>query len=252
MGSTQYKEFLDCEARAMARLNGEYEEGEKSYFLVGQYVHAWNQGILEDFIEKNKESIFTKTGAFRAEFSKANEVIDSIKNDPFFMKAISGEKEVIFKAKMFGCEWKICIDSYFPDKGRFCDLKIIKSLYDKFWNKDGQYYESVIEHYGYIDQVAIYAEVERLATKREAHLEPFIAVATKETVPDREVISFNNELMSHSDFITSRLEVIKSKMPRILAVKSGKEIPTRCEKCDYCKLTKKLKRTKSFVDFNLY
>ncbi len=53
MSVSLFKSFLEeyngCEARTMAVLNGSWEEIKPDSFLVGNYVHAWNQGTLEEF-----------------------------------------------------------------------------------------------------------------------------------------------------------------------------------------------------------
>ena len=40
MSVSQYKSFMSCEARTMAKLNGEYEEEQSSALLFGSYVDA--------------------------------------------------------------------------------------------------------------------------------------------------------------------------------------------------------------------
>ena len=53
-GFTQFKEFVPelggCEAKSMAKLRGEWEDKEKTAFLVGKYFHALNEGKVDQFI----------------------------------------------------------------------------------------------------------------------------------------------------------------------------------------------------------
>ena len=246
MSNSQYKLFRKCEAMAIAKLKGDWKQEETSALLTGKYVHAWNEGILDQFIEENSPKIYTRNHTKRAEFKKADEIIEIIKNDNLLMKALSGENEVIFTAEMFGAPWKILIDSYLPDEKRFGDLKVLKDIDNPIWskNEDGiRIPQSVFEHRGYFDQMAIYSEIERLANKRTDHFEPFLAVVTKEPVPDKAIISFVSTDEALEDFLSYRLYSIEQNMERILSVKNGDSKPRRCENCEYCRSTKKLKKT---------
>lgn len=252
---SQYKSWLSCEAATLAELKGDWEREQSDAMLQGQYVHAWLEGQLEAFREEHPD-MFKKDGSLYAKYEICEKVIETIQADELFMKALSGKHEIIFTGELFGCEWKIMIDSYFPEQKRFGDLKVLKSMDDKFWTKDetGGHYENVFDHYGYYNQMAVYAEIERVANGRDSgdYFEPFIAVATKEKYPDKEIISFVSDQESHKDFINNRLLGIRMNIPRILDVKAGKKKPKRCGKCDYCRSTKKLTGTKHYTEFNLY
>jgi len=253
MGSTQYKNFLQCEEMAMAILKGIYIL-EKNCFLEGKYIHSWNEGKMNEFIINHPILYSTKgatKGELKAIYKHLNKMIEKISKDNMFMAALSGKKEVIFTAEMFGCKWKILIDSYFPNKKRFGDLKALKDM-KNIWNNELKTYENIFESYGYFLQLAIYAEIERLANKREDHFEPFLAVVTKEKTPDMEIISFNSDIEHHSVFIARELIQVERNMPRILRIKSGDEEPIRCGTCEYCKETKVLTRTKHYTEFNVY
>lgn len=260
MSNSQYKGFLECEAKQMAKLRGEWTDDDAIAFLQGKYVHAWNEGVLDEFIEQNKESIFKKdkqkklTNNKYAEFVKCDEIIERIKRDQLFMMALSGKKEVIFSAEMFGIPWKILIDSYFPENRRFGDLKILKSLYDKFWLPALSCYENVFQYRGYFTQMANYAEVDRLANNRPEndYFEPFLAVATKEKSIDIEIVSFVSEDEDHTHFIKNELLIVQENIERIKQVKSGNLKPVRCGRCSYCVDTKVLTGTTHFTAFNLY
>jgi len=249
MSNSQFKWFLECEAKAMANINEEWVYETSDAMLQGKYVHAWNENKLKQFIE-NSPNMFKKDGYLFTKFEICNTVIETIEKDNLFMNALAGQKEVVFTAEMFGTPWKILIDSYFPDKKRFGDLKVLKSIDDKFWNKEERRYMNVFEKYGYLTQVAVYAEIERLANKREDHYEPFLVVVTKEKYPDKAIISFNSNQETYTEFIQKQLSIVEYHMPGILAVKSGKEKPQRCEKCDYCRSNKKLTGTIHYSHFD--
>lgn len=242
MSYSQYKEFRSCEARAMARLNG-WESEPSIDFLVGSYVHAWAEGAaaLEKFKAGNPE-IFTAKGELKAQFRNAEEMIHVLGSDALITLALLGEKEVIFTAQFGGCWWKAKMDIYNPDGGRFADIKTARSLDDKVW-MDGKYVHFV-EARGYIGQMALYQEIEARATGRGERLDPYVIIITKESPPNKEIVTFEP-----TDRLKPALENIEKNMPRVLAVKSGQEEPTRCESCEYCRATKQLSKVWDYDEF---
>src|SRR3990167_9748421 len=103
---SQYKDFMGClgmrgcEAMAMAKLKGEWVEEVSTPMLVGSYVDAHFEGTLNTFKAKNPE-LFKKDGGLKSEYTKAEEIIQRIERDEYFMKYLSGEKQVIFTAELF-------------------------------------------------------------------------------------------------------------------------------------------------------
>lgn len=250
---SQFKSFIPsyggCEARAMAVLNGEYEEPEKMAFIEGHYLHAWNEGKLEDFKSANPDLYCSKgptSGQLKANFQHCEKMIETLESDPLVMKALAGQKEVIMTAELFGVEWKVMIDSYQPNVGIFTDLKALREIDGKWWNRDAQAYENFIDHYGYIIQMAVYAEVEKLHTGRDKWLIPHMVIVTKQDPPDYEIIYFDY------DAIERGLQIVSNHIERVIAVKTGKEQPIRCERCVYCRQTKKIKRIKHYAELSLY
>lgn len=215
MSCSQYKGFVQCEAAAMAELKGEYARPLTKALLVGSFVDAYFEGSLKEFMD-NHPDIFTKKNALRSEFQKANEIIGRVKRDPLFMKFLSGEKQKIFTAKMFGIDWKIKIDSYYPSVC-ITDLKIVKD------------YKSMV-YWRYDIQGAPYQEVVRLNT---GEVLPFyLAAATKERVANFDVFQIPQ------DILDGALSEIESNLPHIIEVKSGSVEPVACGECDYCKSVK--------------
>jgi len=262
MSNSQFGDFTKCEAKAVAKLDGEWEEEPAGAMIQGSYVHAWNEGKLPQFQAKHPE-LYKNDGSLYAKYESMTNVIEVIKNDVKFMEALSGEKEVILTAEMFGVKWRIMIDSYLEAKGRFGDLKVLASLSGKnfkVWNEELRVFENAFQAYGYYRQVAVYTEVERLAKKRERYFEPFLAVATKEKYPDKSIVSFvsdeygptkEDRYQSLVDFLTFELEGVKTMLPRIIKVKAGEIRPIRCEVCDYCKSTKTLTGATHYSQFEM-
>lgn len=219
MSVSQYKEFQKCEAAAMAQLRGDWKKPKTTALLIGSYVDAWFEGTLKKFREENPE-IFKKDGTLKADFLLAERVIERVQQDETFMYYMSGEKQTIKTAKLFGTDWKIKIDSYHPGE-MIVDLKVMRSM-ERIMGK------SFVEHWGYDLQMAVYAAV-------EGHdLDTFLAVATKQDPIDIELIEIpkwrREELLAE----------IERNLPHILAVKTGQVKPERCGVCEYCRATKKL------------
>lgn len=260
MSNSQYKSFLECEEKTIEELNGRWPTKEllekfpdmfkKDYFLQGHYVDAWNNGDLEKFKAETPE-LYKKDGTLYKKYSDLDDVIETIKKDELMMKSLSGQKQVIFTAKLFGIPWKIMIDSYAPEERRICDLKVLKSIKDKFWVPEEHRYMNVFEYRGYYTQMGTYPEIERLANKRKKddYYEPFLTIATKDEIPDKSIISFNSTEESHVDFIIRQLNYVENHIERIKAVKSGQETPIRCNTCEYCRSTKQLTGTTHYSDF---
>ena len=232
---SQYKKFagclgrLGCEAKAMAELNSEWEDEKSTALMVGSYVDAHFEGTLDLFKAQNP-SIFTKQGALKAEYKRAEEVINRIERDEYFMAHMAGQKQVIMTAELFGVQWKIKMDSYFPEQ-LIVDLKTMKSLGERFYSADFGNMDFV-RNWGYDIQGAIYQAVVEKNTGKKL---PFkIAAVSKEEFPDIDVIQIEQSLMD------AALAEVEKNVPNIVALKNGEYEPVRCNKrdCNYCKHTK--------------
>lgn len=221
MSVSQFKEFLKCEAAAMA---SEWKFKSTTAMMVGSFVDAYFEGTLSLFTAQHPE-LFKRDGELKADFQQATQIIQRIESDELFMAYMQGEKQTILTAELFGCQWKIKMDVYHPD--RIVDLKVMRSL-EPVMGK------SLIEHWNYDVQLAVYAKVEQVATKRAEMLPAYIAAATKEDFTDIEIIEIPRWRMDEC------LDWVEKQMPHILEVKSGINQPERCGICDYCKATKVL------------
>lgn len=231
MSVSQYKDFRECEAMAMAILRGEWEKPKTKALLVGSYIDSWFEGTLEEFKANNPE-IFKKNGDLKADYAQAEQLIEFMKKDPEFMKYMAGEKQIIFTAEMFGTPWKIKIDSYHVGK-MIVDGKVMASM-ERVVGK------SFVEHWAYDLQMAVYSAVVKIVTGLE--LETYLAVVTKQDPPDKEVIHIPR--WRREDLLAD----VERDMPRILAVKTGRIEPERCGVCKYCRKTKMIKEP---IDFEL-
>lgn len=243
MSVHQYLDFVGhmgvhgCEEMAMAKLRGDYAKETTTAMLVGSYVDSYFEGTLEQFKKEHPEC-FTQKGELKASFKQAEKMIERCEKDSYFMSTMQGEKQVIMTAYLFGCEWKIKMDSYLPGKA-IVDLKTSADIH-KAWKVQDYGYASFVEYWGYTLQMAVYQKVVEINTGKK--LPCYISVVTKEDSPEIAVINIDQMTLDHA------LNEIEMNMASVLMVKSGEVEPFRCEKCDYCKATKVLKGAISYMD----
>ncbi|MDD4564796.1 MAG: PD-(D/E)XK nuclease-like domain-containing protein [Eubacteriales bacterium] len=231
-GSSQFKAFASCEAAALAEIKAEYIPEETTALLVGSYVDAHFEGTL-DIFQAQHPSIFTRQGDLKAEYRRAEQIIQRLERDKLFMKYMAGKKQVIMTGELFGYPWKIKIDSYL-EKEAIVDLKVMKD-FRPIW-VDGQGKIPFVEAWGYDLQAAVYQTI-------EGNKLPFIvAGATKEPVTDLDLFEIPQYKMDIA------LKLIEARIDRFADIKAGIETPRRCEECDYCKMTKVLTRIKPYDD----
>ena len=221
----------------MAMLKGEFVEPSSNAMLVGSYVHAAFESDEEfnRFVEENNEAIFKKNGSKYADFETADRMIETLKADPFTMFAMEGDKEQIFTAHLWGSNWKIKVDSVNHNRKTFSDLKTTQDLHKRYWSDKYDGWVSFIEAWDYVLQMAVYRRV--LQESLGFTYTPYIIAVTKENPPNKAVIHFDESRFNFE------FEYVEMKMERILQMKNGQAEPVRCNKCDYCRGTKKLTDT---------
>ena len=212
---SQYKDFMQCEAMALAKIRGEYKPEMTRAMLTGSFVDSYFEGTLDQFM-KEHPAVFTRKQELRSEFRKANEIIARIRSDELFMKFMSGEKQRIMTFDLFGVPWKMKMDSYLPG---ICitDLKVVarfKSL--PFWRYDLQ---------GAVYKAGVLMNTDEL-------LPFYLAVATKERTIDLDIFQIPDST------INMALSEIERNIQHYADVKQGLVPPVYCGKCDYCKSIK--------------
>ena len=221
-----FKAFDRCEAAGLASVNGQYEREETDALLIGSYVDAYFSGELDEFIGIHGDKMFKRNGELMAKFTHANDLIDRVEADELMMQFLTGDKQKIFTADLFGVPWKIKTDVF--DGKRIVDLKVVKDFEPIY--KEGFGRMSWIEYWGYDIQGAVYQRVIEAVTGEKL---PFYIVAvTKEKTPDIDVI----ELPQHT--LDTALKVVEAKIDRFDLVKMGEIDADRCGRCEYCKQTK--------------
>ena len=243
MSVSQFKDFngtygrIGCEFAAMEKLAGRWNPEPSIALLVGSYVDSYVEGTLDDFKSRNPD-IFTAKGELKAHYKKAEEIIARIERDKYFMKYLSGEKQTIMTGDLFGCQWKIKMDSYIPGVA-IVDLKVMSSITDLKWVKDIGYLDFV-RYWNYDIQGAIYQKIVEINTGKK--LPFFIAAVTKETEPDIRIIHVTQ------NYLDEALLIVESNINRVLMVKNGEVEPDRCDLCDCCKHNRILRRPISIMD----
>lgn len=234
---SQFKSMMKCEAAEIARINGEWVDEPSKALVVGSYTHAAFESdeAFEQFQQENASSIFGRGNKKYADFIQADKMIEALKSDEFAMFALTGDKERIFTGHLFGVNWKIKVDNINFTKGFFSDLKTTQSLSKREWSDKYNGYVSFVESYDYVLQMAIYREIIKQSTGYE--LTPYIVAVTKETPPDKAIIHFDPTRF------TFELDYVESLLPDMIKAKNGQKEPVRCEKCAYCRSTKKLSKT---------
>ena len=230
---SQFKAFNKCEAAGLAEARGDYQREETDALLIGSYVDAYFSGPreLDRFIGIHGDKMVSKRGGgLLAKFTHANDIIDRVEADPLMMEYLTGEKQVVMAAEIFGIPWKAKFDVY--DETRIVDLKCVRDFEDVF--EKGYGWRSWVEFWGYDIQGAIYQKIEQLVTGREKPLPFYIAAVTKERVPDIKVLQIPQHVLD------AAYHMVEAKIERFDLIKQGDVEPVRCEKCDYCKSTKVL------------
>lgn len=215
---SQYKDFMKCEAMAMAKIRREYERPMTRALLVGSFVDSYFEGTLDQFMKDNPE-VFTRKNELRSEFRKANEIIGRVTMDETFAKFMSGEKQRIMTFELFGVPWKIKMDSYLEG---ICiaDLKVVANFKGlPLWRYDlqGAVYQSGVE-------------------KVTGEKLPFyLSAVTKERVVDLDIFQIPQSTLDVA------LREIGANIEHYAAVKAGMVAPEHCGHCDYCKSVKRAK-----------
>lgn len=238
-------QFLDfygvdgCEARAIARIKGEFEEPKSDALLVGSYVDCLltEPQKENEFIAEHPEIISSRgatKGLLKSDFQRASVMVERVKKDKKMMYYLSGEHQTIMVGNIFGLPFKIKMDSYLPGKA-IVDLKTVESIHKGYYTSAGRV--SFVEYFDYILQGAIYQEIVYQNTGKR--LPFFLVCVSKEPIPDIAIVEIDNETL-HNRIYGNDLtpEGISRECQQIMMLKNGEVEPTRCNHCAYCLPTK--------------
>lgn len=241
MSTSQFKDFMECEVHALAKLKGEYLEEKSKALLVGSYVDAYFSGEMEQFKLENPQ-IFKKDGTLLKDFEKANEIIAAIEDDLMMMEYLSGKHQVVMTGTIANVPFKIKIDSLLPNA--IVDQKIMSSIKELVWVYDEETKRNkqvdFVQAFGYDIQGAIYQEIAR---QNIGHRLPFIlAPTTKEESPDKALIQIDQE------YLDKAFKIVEEYAPRFDLIKKGIVEPVGCGNCPSCRKKNKVSEIVSYKD----
>lgn len=250
---SQYLDFYGedgCESRAMAKIDGKFEETKSDALTLGSYVDCMltEPEKIDAFIAEHPEIISsrgTTKGLLKAEFQRANQMVERVKQDKTMMYYLSGEHQRIMKGTIFGLPFKIKMDSYIPHEV-IVDLKTVEAIHKRYYSKRYGTYVSFVEYFDYILQGAIYQEIVYQNTGERL---PFVlACVSKEPITDIELIVINDEVL-HNRLYGN--EVVESDVAKncedIRRLKAHETKPIMCNHCAYCLPKKKMSEPISFA-----
>lgn len=230
MSVSQVKDMMTCEARALAKIKGEWDNEKSDPLLIGGYIDAYFSGELKEFQVENPE-LFKKDGTLYAKYEVCNQVIQAIENDEFLLQFFKGITQIIETGEIHGIPFKIKIDCL--NEFGLIDWKIMRDFND-IWSKSAKKYLPFFQSWQYDLQLAIYQEVH---LQNCGEVSPtYIASASKETITDKIILKFKQDTLAQvfNDIVTA------DRIQRMDAVKKELVAPIPCECCDYCKSVKKL------------
>ena len=246
MSFSLFKDFEQCEARALAKLKEDWQPTSSPVpLLVGNYVHSYFESSEshQSFVNENHKELMTRptknnpNGHLRAEFKVADSMIKTLSNDNMFNYFYKpGKKEVIVTGKIDGYWWKGKIDSLVLEQNYFCDLKTVDDIHKGHWNTDEHRYVPFIQDREYDLQMALYQEFIKQTFDKKC--QPFIFAISKQTPPDKMAIDFNG--VDDQYQMQADLDKVKELQPHFWKVMTGEEAPVACGKCDYCRQMKQL------------
>lgn len=233
MSVSQFKLFRECEAKALATIQGQEDATYKTAFLEGQLFEALVSGDANLFKAQHPEIISTRgttVGQIKSEFKKVINAAEKFNEQGFFRNIIDKcEKQVILTGEIKGVKVKCMLDLFDKKTNSIYDIKCMKDFNEQ-WNKKEKAYMPWYYTFGYVLQLAVYREIVRqnFGEPKEVGL----IAATKEEVPDIQALLFDSYLLD------LELEQFKNNITRYDDIKKGLKTPLACGVCDYCKKIK--------------
>ena len=224
--ASQVKEFLSCSARAVAKIRGEWAQPPGPALMIGSYVDAAFDGpkTFQKWKSEHPE-IYKRDGTLKADYVRADEMVQRARRDTLFMEYMRGRKQTIKVGEIAGIPFKCKFDVYRKGE-RIVDLKTAKDFKPVYIPGQGRV--DFASAWNWPLQMAIYQEIENNG------LPCFLNVISKEDPPDIATIRIPQERLD------TEIAYLKEKLPMFNAMKQGIIEPERCENCAYCRATRKL------------
>lgn len=262
--NSQYAQFCECPAMAVASLKGEFKQKRTAALAFGSLLDraitapdelsAFMSGP-ESFDDEGKSFFYDQKGKLRdnADVRAYQAVMARVNSEPLLAEGLKQwEKQRIFTGVVAGLSWKVMCDFWLGDQGceTIMDLKFLKGLEDG-WVVDGgvsglmknnikvPWYDAN----GYFRSMAMYREI----VKQNVGVAPLVVLFafTKQDPPDAVAVSFDQE--QAIERFEREVERVQMKLPEFNRMKVG-EIPApMCNSpdCAYCRGKHTLSRTVS-------
>ena len=246
MSASQLKAFIGtpgipaCEERALADITGEHVRPESKALTIGSYVDVMLTGTEEEqheFRESHPEMISSRgptKGQLKFEYRSVDDMVArafaDADNGGIFMKALTGERQKVVTGEICGHKFKGRIDVL--GDGFITDLKTVESVNKRYFNEG---YYDFISWWGYDLQGAIYQELVYQSTGER--LPFYIAALSKQTPCDIDLLQVPQDRLDEA-----MMRVTQDTLDRIAAIKNGEERPKRCGHCDWCRMTKVIRK----------
>lgn len=246
MSASQLKSFIGtpgiqaCEERAIAELTGQYVRAESKALTIGSYIDVMLTGTESEqyeFIESHPEMVSSRgptKGQLKADYRSADDMIArafaDADNGGIFMRALTGERQKVVTGEICGHKFKGRIDVL--GDGFITDLKTVESVNRRYYNEG---YWDFVGWWGYDLQGAIYQELVHQMTGER--LPFYIAALSKQSPCDIDLIQVPQDRLDEA-----MARITPDVLDHIERLKSGEEAPTRCERCDWCRMTKVIRK----------
>lgn len=233
---SQYKLFRECEAKALAIINGSEEKKETDALLQGKLFEELVAGDAKLFVAQHPEMVSTRgstAGQLKAEFQRVIKAAEKFNSQKFFKDIIDKcDKQVILTGEIMGVPIKCCLDLFDKKTNSIYDIKCMSDFKEQ-WNKPEKAYVPWYYNWGYVLQLAVYREIVKQNFNEEPKEIALIA-ATKEEIPDIQAISFSKGVLD------LELEEFARNIKHFDDIKKGKIPAEKCNECSYCKTIKEI------------
>lgn len=266
LSASTIKAFAACEAAALADLRGEYQRPASTALLVGSYIDSAldSDAELDKFLSNHPEIVNSRTGALKADFARAADIVARCKADDLFRSLtvdspaeghqyiVTGTIGVDTNGTPIPCKgkldfllqpdyleqlaarfraWADFFRSAAVAGGLIIDLKSAANT-DEVWDADEGERLPWLQSWHYDRQLAIYRELYR---QRSGHVLPvLVLVATKEPATSLLALTIDSGTLDEG------LADARMLAPAAWAVMQGEAEPCRCGHCAYCRAQRKL------------
>ena len=267
LSASTIKAFENCEAAALASYIGDYARPSTTALLVGGYIDAAldSDAELDKFCAAHPEILNSRTGALKADYARAAEIVERCKTDPLF-RALTldvpaeGHQYIVLgsigtdaNGNNIPCKGKLDFllmpdyllkladmfpawADYFRDcansGGLIVDLKSAANT-DEQWSDDAGCRIPWVQSWHYDRQLAVYRELYRQQTGLT--LPVLVMVCTKEPSPSLLPLTIDPGTLDEG------LAEAQALAPRVWhLMTTDQPDPRRCEKCAYCRMTRRL------------